>query len=220
MDWWHQYCAWAYRHDAIAPAHNCIGVMVISTSICTTTHRNHPSWFGHLIIHLELRWNWYAISLNEWKKTITSSSSFRTMCMQDAKKLMTKKWKLRSVDQLGIRVKLKQPCAMLVPFCWSGYRPQSSRRTDEETHGKRFRTGPYRIGKLLLCTRRLKCYKLDSVLTAQRQHVPACIISTAQHAKPKVIGHKDPFRAQFETSSRADTTYSATIKHWKHVNFI
>jgi hypothetical protein len=30
---------------------------------------------------------------------------------------------------------------------------------------------------------------------------PACIISTAQHAKPNVIGHSDPVFAQFTTES-------------------
>jgi len=36
-----------------------------------------------------------------------------------------------------------------------------------------------------------------------------CIISTAQHANPKVIGHIEPCRAQFATLSKVDNTYSA-----------
>jgi len=36
-----------------------------------------------------------------------------------------------------------------------------------------------------------------------------CIISTAQHAKPKVIGHIDPCRAQLTTLSIVERTYSA-----------
>ena len=37
---------------------------------------------------------------------------------------------------------------------------------------------------------------------------PECIISTAHHAKPKVIGHREPLRAQFTRSSTFATTYS------------
>ena len=35
---------------------------------------------------------------------------------------------------------------------------------------------------------------------------PTCIISTAQQARPKVIGHIDPVRAQFTKLSTFDTT--------------
>lgn len=38
---------------------------------------------------------------------------------------------------------------------------------------------------------------------------PECIISTAQHARPKVMGHMEPVRAQFMRSSSLDTTNSA-----------
>ena len=38
---------------------------------------------------------------------------------------------------------------------------------------------------------------------------PACIISTAQQASPKVIGHIEPVRAQFIRSSILETTNSA-----------
>jgi hypothetical protein len=37
----------------------------------------------------------------------------------------------------------------------------------------------------------------------------ACIISTAQHARPKVMGQMLPLRAQFTTSSTLLTTNSA-----------
>lgn len=40
-------------------------------------------------------------------------------------------------------------------------------------------------------------------------NVPACIISTAQQAKPKVIGQIDPLRAQLTSWSTLDTTNSA-----------
>jgi hypothetical protein len=63
----------------------------------------------------------------------------------------------------------------------------------------------------------------QSVLVIPRGgHVPACelrsyivrhsrthIISTAQHARPNVIGHIEPCRAQLTTLSRVDRTYSA-----------
>jgi hypothetical protein len=35
-----------------------------------------------------------------------------------------------------------------------------------------------------------------------------CIISTAQHARPNVMGQSDPLRAQFTKSSTLETTYS------------
>jgi hypothetical protein len=35
---------------------------------------------------------------------------------------------------------------------------------------------------------------------------PQCIISTAQHAKPKVMGHSEPARAQLTTVSTPDMT--------------
>ncbi len=37
----------------------------------------------------------------------------------------------------------------------------------------------------------------------------ACIISTAQQARPKVMGHSEPLRAQLASSSTLDTTNSA-----------
>ena len=40
---------------------------------------------------------------------------------------------------------------------------------------------------------------------------PVCIISTAQQASPKVMGHKDPRRAQFKRSSTFDITKSAAL---------
>jgi hypothetical protein len=36
-----------------------------------------------------------------------------------------------------------------------------------------------------------------------------CIISTAQQAKPKVMGHMEPVRAQFINASTLESTYSA-----------
>lgn len=42
-------------------------------------------------------------------------------------------------------------------------------------------------------------------------HPPECIISTAQQASPKVIGHRDPLRAQFTRSSTLDTTNSVGV---------
>lgn len=37
---------------------------------------------------------------------------------------------------------------------------------------------------------------------------PVCIISTAQHARPKVMGHREPRRTQFKRLSTFDITYS------------
>lgn len=37
---------------------------------------------------------------------------------------------------------------------------------------------------------------------------PACIISTAQQARPKVMGQIEPALAQLTTVSNLDTTYS------------
>ena len=39
-----------------------------------------------------------------------------------------------------------------------------------------------------------------------------CIISTAQHARPNVIGQIDPRRAQFNRSSTLDITNSAVLE--------
>lgn len=36
-----------------------------------------------------------------------------------------------------------------------------------------------------------------------------CIISTAQHAKPKVMGHKEPLRTQLMSWSTLVVTYSS-----------
>lgn len=36
---------------------------------------------------------------------------------------------------------------------------------------------------------------------------PVCIISTAQQARPNVMGQRDPFRTQFTRSSTFDITY-------------
>ena len=41
--------------------------------------------------------------------------------------------------------------------------------------------------------------------------VAACIISTAQHAKPKVNGHKDPALAQDTKDSTLDVNHSTFI---------
>mmetsp|Transcript_2818 Transcript_2818/g.4088 ORF Transcript_2818/g.4088 Transcript_2818/m.4088 type:complete len:81 (-) Transcript_2818:73-315(-) len=40
---------------------------------------------------------------------------------------------------------------------------------------------------------------------------PQCIISTAQQARPKVIGQIEPVRAQFTSLSMEDTTNSALL---------
>lgn len=42
-----------------------------------------------------------------------------------------------------------------------------------------------------------------------------CIISTAQQAKPKVIGHIEPWRAQLTILSRVERTYSEEIRDMK-----
>ena len=34
------------------PSHNRVTVMIISTTICTTPHTDHPSWFWHLVVDL------------------------------------------------------------------------------------------------------------------------------------------------------------------------
>lgn len=50
-------CGWTtrninvYRDNPITTPNNWIGVMVISTTICTASHRYHPPRLGHLIIH-------------------------------------------------------------------------------------------------------------------------------------------------------------------------
>jgi hypothetical protein len=46
-------------------------------------------------------------------------------------------------------------------------------------------------------------------LSKSYRAAPACIISTAQQARPKVIGQILPFLAQFTNVSTLDTTYSA-----------
>lgn len=38
-----------------------------------------------------------------------------------------------------------------------------------------------------------------------------CIISTAQHARPNVMGHMDPFLPQFNKSSNLANVYSAKL---------
>ena len=50
--------------------------------------------------------------------------------------------------------------------------------------------------------------KIIPNLSKSYRLAPACIISTAQQAKPNVIGHKDPLRAQFNKSSIFDITNS------------
>jgi hypothetical protein len=47
----------------------------------------------------------------------------------------------------------------------------------------------------------------------ERVNVPECIISTAQQARPKEIGHIELFRLQLIRSSRRDTTYSVAHAH-------
>ncbi|GMG99102.1 hypothetical protein Nepgr_000942 [Nepenthes gracilis] len=41
---------------------------------------------------------------------------------------------------------------------------------------------------------------------------PVCIISTAQQARPKVMGQMDPRRAQFIRSSTFEMIYSAALR--------
>src|SRR6185312_5453554 len=43
------------------------------------------------------------------------------------------------------------------------------------------------------------------------REAPACIISTAQHARPKVIGHIEPVRPQLMTESRLVVTKPFSI---------
>jgi hypothetical protein len=49
---------WAARHvdiygyNAVTTSCDRVAVVVVSSSICATTHRNNPSWIGHLIIDL------------------------------------------------------------------------------------------------------------------------------------------------------------------------
>jgi hypothetical protein len=46
-------------------------------------------------------------------------------------------------------------------------------------------------------------------LSKSYRAAPVCIISTAQHARPKVIGQMEPVRAQFMSASTLDNTNSA-----------
>ena len=39
-----------------------------------------------------------------------------------------------------------------------------------------------------------------------------CIISTAQHARPNVMGQREPLRAQFTRSSTRETVYSTLLE--------
>lgn len=59
------------------------------------------------------------------------------------------------------------------------------------------------------------CRGLGRKMTPKRSKsyraAPVCIISTAQHASPKVIGQIDPRRAQFSRSSTLDITYSTAF---------
>ena len=41
-----------HRHNPIAPSGNTVAVMIISSSVCTRTHTDHPSRFRHLIVDL------------------------------------------------------------------------------------------------------------------------------------------------------------------------
>lgn len=45
----------------------------------------------------------------------------------------------------------------------------------------------------------------------------ACIISTAQQAKPKVRGHKDPALAQFIRDKTLEEIHSTFIKYKKAI---
>ena len=40
--------------DPVATPNDRVRVVVISTTICTATHRDHPPWLGHLIIYPEI----------------------------------------------------------------------------------------------------------------------------------------------------------------------
>lgn len=53
--------------------------------------------------------------------------------------------------------------------------------------------------------------KIIPNLSKSYRAAPACIISTAQHASPKVIGQMLPFRAQFTRLSTLVTTYSPAL---------
>ena len=53
--------------------------------------------------------------------------------------------------------------------------------------------------------------KMMPYLSRSYLEAPACIISTAHQASPKVTGHKDPVRAQFMSESTFDIAYSATL---------
>lgn len=42
-------------NNSITSSCNTVTVVVISTTIRTTSHRNHPSWIRHLVVHLTQR---------------------------------------------------------------------------------------------------------------------------------------------------------------------
>eukprot|EP00519_Triparma_laevis_P015307 CAMPEP_0182491424 /NCGR_PEP_ID=MMETSP1321-20130603/877_1 /TAXON_ID=91990 /ORGANISM="Bolidomonas sp., Strain RCC1657" /LENGTH=87 /DNA_ID=CAMNT_0024693705 /DNA_START=416 /DNA_END=679 /DNA_ORIENTATION=- len=48
-------------------------------------------------------------------------------------------------------------------------------------------------------------------LSMSYREAALCIISTAQHARPNVIGQSDPLRAQFTKSSTRLTVYSTPL---------
>lgn len=60
------------------------------------------------------------------------------------------------------------------------------------------------------------CRGLGLKMTPKRSRsyraAPVCIISTAQHASPKVIGQMEPLRAQLSRSSTFDITNSAAFE--------
>src|SRR2546423_12768171 len=43
------------RHDAVASAHDGVGVVVVPSAVGARAHRNHPPRFGHLVIDLAQR---------------------------------------------------------------------------------------------------------------------------------------------------------------------
>ena len=53
--------------------------------------------------------------------------------------------------------------------------------------------------------------KMMPYLSRSYLEAPACIISTAHQASPKVTVHMDPVRAQFMSESTFDIAYSATL---------
>ena len=57
------------------------------------------------------------------------------------------------------------------------------------------------------------------ILSMSYLGVAACIISIAQQARPKVIGHSEPFLPQFTKSSSFETTNSSQ-EEWRYFEFI